>query len=159
MSEHKEKLNERQDALFQEHYRLWMKNLPKHHQLTVDWQGSDAYSLSVKKIIYSTALKEETDWKSLLQRQTDIIRKELTFLRDAFDFIEMDVSQGQTLLRSKTPYKKEKITDYFQIVLKKGTFFQLTRVQNKNHKNKEIPFVLSWDIADRLVEFLIRLFS
>jgi len=159
MSEYKAKMNETQDAPFQEHYRPWVKNLPDHHQLMVDWQGSDAYSLLVKKIAYSVPCKEEADWKSLLQNQIETIVKELTFLRDTLGFIEMDVSEGQALLRSKTPYTKEKTTDYFQIVLKKGVSFQLTRIQNKNHQNQEVPFVLSWEIADRLVEFLTRLFS
>ncbi len=159
MSEQKEKMNEKQLSPFQERYRLWVKNLPDHHQLAVDWQGSDAYSLSVRKISYSVPHKEGADWKSLLQPQSETIVKELTFLRDQFELIEMDVSKQQALLRSKAPYKKEKITDYFQIVLKKGTFFQLTRIQNKNHQNEEVPFVLSWEIADRLVEFLIYFFS
>ena len=159
MTEGKKVESGKQDTRFPDHEKIWKKRLPEGHQLKIEQQGSDVFSLVVKRIFYSVAPEISPNSGKSLQKQIKTIEEELTFLQGPFELLEFDSLHRKALLRDKSPYRQETSTEFFEILLKEGRSFQLTRVRNQDHKNEEIPFVLPWETVDRLVEFLVYLFS
>ncbi len=154
MENQKEMRQTEQQRIYQEHYQAWFKNLSENHKLIVESNGNDVYSVSLMKIAYWRHSIDKDRREAALKEQADLILKKLTFLSEHFKLLEMDRVHQRALLRSESPYQTENRISYFEILLKQGHFFQMTRVKNENHRIREIPFVLPWEIADRLIQFV-----
>ena len=148
--------HETKSLLFGKHEALWKKNLPPGVSLHVDWQGADTYSASLRKIGLQAA-ESPTNEEQALRRQAEAIVQRVTFLPENLALHELDKMQRKALLRSAVPFRKGSAVYFFEIQLTDGREVALYRVKNENHTTSLVPFVLSWDLAERLISTLAEI--
>ncbi|RMD97578.1 MAG: hypothetical protein D6814_09210 [Calditrichaeota bacterium] len=124
----------------------------------------DKYSFVVAKIeLENTNFQPDRKHgvKPILMKQAKFIEKHVSYLPETFSLIELDENRQVAQMRSTKPYQKEKVTQYYELMLHQGKRLQLTRYEKKQDEpaRQPIHFLLTEEILARLINDLGRAFK
>ncbi len=155
-----QKVNEEKNrqSLAREHEQLWQRDLPRGVRLAIDWDDADTYSGVFRSVRVETE-SVPPDREKALRAQAEALVQRVTFLPEKLALLELDKSQKTAVLRSALPFRNEKAVLFFEIWLTRGQEILFRRIRNENHKRRTVPFVLPWEIADRLIKELISILT
>jgi hypothetical protein len=124
-------------------------------RLYVEIEDSDKFSFVIKTLsVARLQAPPNMPRTELLLRQAGEIERRISYLLEGFRLVEVDEFNVLAQVRSVTPYQKNGEMFYYELLLQRGNSVTLTRYRKSAEKREPVPFHLTPETFERLVDDL-----